>query len=365
MAMNVTNIATWFEPKKVDISNIYLDPNNPRFLDLYKDAEYALDLKKIEKVQNKILDRMENGEFEIAELKKSIIQCGFLPIDRIVVIQIPKSNDKYVVIEGNRRIAAIMSILSEPEFHDDIFLENLKTIEVLVLKSPDEQTITFGKQIVQGIRNVSGIKNWRPYQQAQLINNLIVAGQNAGSIAKMIGMSTSKINRLYKTFKVLNQMREDEEYSESWHARLFAYFDQIMGRHIVREWLGWDANELRFKDSGNLKLFYSWIVERKDDDDNIIHPKISDHRLIKYLEKAVSDPDVIAILKQEGKKIEDIIPLVEKSTVNLHEDLKRALKSLEDVSIDRIEDFNTEDIRLLNDLVEIIKKRLTQHGKLK
>ncbi|MFA5033965.1 MAG: ParB/Srx family N-terminal domain-containing protein [bacterium] len=358
-----------FETKKVCIDNIFLDPNNPRFLDLYNEPPVSYDLSIIQKRQDIILGRMIEGNFDIEELIKSISTSGFLPIDRIVVMKIDSGIDKYVIIEGNRRAAAIKTILKESEFYEPSLVDNLKEIEVIILNSDakNPELLDIGKQVVQGVRNVTGIKSWGPYQQAQFIDNMIKAGEDAGTIGKMIGMPATKINKLWKTFNVLNQMRNDEVYAELWDARLFAYFDQIIGRPLLRDdWLGWDREKGIFTKRDNLEFFYTWIVGGKDEEGNPIPKKISDHRHVAYLEKAVSNPEALNELKRKDKTIEDIIPMIsEQKTSNWWEDVHRGLKAVSDIGIDEVEKFSEENIQLLKDTIIKIQQRLTQYGKLK
>ena len=48
--------------------------------------------------------------FDVKTLYDSIVEVGFLPIDRMIVKKIEKT-DNYVVLEGNRRLTAIKWIL--------------------------------------------------------------------------------------------------------------------------------------------------------------------------------------------------------------------------------------------------------------
>ena len=110
----------------------------------------------------------------LVELKNSILRNGFLPLDRIVVRELDGIRGKYVVIEGNRRLAALKWLRSDIDEGlvaeegidpDSDYLEKLaestKEIEVLVYLGDDKNDIAW---ILQGIRHIGGIRDWEPAQ---------------------------------------------------------------------------------------------------------------------------------------------------------------------------------------------------------
>src|ERR1041384_3528195 len=88
--------------KKIGIDKLLLDPNNPRFCAFRRKVSVGRIAEP--GVQKKTLQ--EISEFGVDELKESLLQVGFLPIDRIVVVLVQENADGYVAIEGNRRLAA-------------------------------------------------------------------------------------------------------------------------------------------------------------------------------------------------------------------------------------------------------------------
>jgi len=104
----------------ININDLLLDPNNPRFKSDLKETDHIQD-EKLEGMQGntlkcfKIADASsEEDVTDISDLYDSIKTIGFIPIDRIVVRTINNST-KYLVIEGNRRISAVKNILSDYE----------------------------------------------------------------------------------------------------------------------------------------------------------------------------------------------------------------------------------------------------------
>ncbi len=155
-------------PAKVNLNDLILDPNNPRFASLGQKLDSVPEARFNEaKVQQQTYERMKTPRFDVAELRDTIINLGFLPMDRIVVRpwKVPDSKGKYVVVEGNRRVTALKWLL---ELHDsgrETFtpeqLKNFTELEVLLLD--DDEAPINSRLILPGLRHVSGIKEWGPY----------------------------------------------------------------------------------------------------------------------------------------------------------------------------------------------------------
>ena len=100
----------WKE-KKIKIEDLLLDPNNPRFS---KHLDDVIPLEKVAEadVQSFAYEQMKNpaNHFEIDELVAAIMADGFMHVDKIFV---QKIGEKYLIIEGNRRVTAIKSIFEK------------------------------------------------------------------------------------------------------------------------------------------------------------------------------------------------------------------------------------------------------------
>lgn len=78
---------------------------------LARDIE-SLQINRCKRVLCWLLLLNVDDRFEVSQLKDSIRTIGFLTVDRLVVT--PLGGDRYVVIEGNRRLGAIQSLLEDP-----------------------------------------------------------------------------------------------------------------------------------------------------------------------------------------------------------------------------------------------------------
>ena len=84
--------SNWGEIKHVDIADILLDKNNPRFFIHEEDLN-----------QNQVLSKILN--YKVDNLIESILKESFFPDQAVILIK-DEEKKKYIVIEGNRRVAA-------------------------------------------------------------------------------------------------------------------------------------------------------------------------------------------------------------------------------------------------------------------
>ena len=211
----------------------------------------------------------------IEELQYSILRNGFLPLDRIVVRPLEGAENQYVVVEGNRRLAALKLLRSRIEENvvieehiSDEYLDNLyeetNQIDVLVYSGTDSDDISW---ILQGIRHIGGIRNWEPAQRAKLVADQIENGSASFTEAgQKFGLSARAVGRLYRSFKALEQMRQDDEYGKKARNDYFSLFEEAYRNPHVRRWLEWSEDEYRFQNPENLHYFYSWITPDEDDE---------------------------------------------------------------------------------------------------
>src|SRR5215469_13988256 len=102
-----------FEERELPLDSLLLDPNNFRYQD--ESGFVTAEERRFheDSVQERASRRLRKEA--LAELKKSILTNGFLPVERLAVRPYSDMPDKYLVVEGNRRLAALRWI---QEDHD-------------------------------------------------------------------------------------------------------------------------------------------------------------------------------------------------------------------------------------------------------
>lgn len=274
------------EKVTVAIENLLLDPNNPRFADI-SDEALNIDKSRFSEatIQANAYEKMTNPKFDTVTLANSIATVGFVPVDNIVVGRL--NENQYYVIEGNRRTTAIKYLLRQHSLGQTTLsedcIEKLKLVDVLVVDDSENATEFVG-MIIQGIRNVSGIKEWDAFQKAQFINDMVEKNKQPGEISKTIGMPVKEINRYFKTYNTMLQFKTDEEYASKWKPSFFSYFDEVLKKPALRTFFEFNEDTLRFDNITNLKRFYEWIVP--DEEGNVT---ISDAHNVRRLSELVND----------------------------------------------------------------------------
>lgn len=259
------NLSSFLSPKTVELNDLLLDPNNPRFSELGEERNPVAESRFADlKVQAATFDKMRDQRFDVNELRDTIKTLGFLPMDRIVVRpwKISSNPSKYVVIEGNRRVTALRWLVQLHDNGKETFSEgrlaNLQHLECLVLD--DQLAPTSASLVLPGLRHVSGIKEWGPYQKAKTVHALRKSGMSPQEAAQSLGLSTRAANNAYRCFIALENMKANEEFGEATEPRMYSYFEEIFKRPDVKSWLAWSDETEEFTQAEHVNELYSWIV---------------------------------------------------------------------------------------------------------
>ena len=293
------------EPLQVNLENLYLDPNNPRFagenLEFVPDErvkEHTIQVTLLEKIKEKV---------GIEDLLESIKKYGFLKTDRIIVR--PLGEKEFVVVEGNRRVAALKT-LKESHERGEITLDkrvinSISIVEVLVYRGtrPDIAWI------IQGLRHLTGIKDWPRLQQAKFITENFYEERGMGfrEIARLLSMKSTEVGVMIRSYYAYKQAREDEEYGDAIGPEKFSMFQEgIFKKPSLKQWLDWNDYHMKFQNIENFKKFLSWITP----DENNGEVKI---------ERAVDVRDILSklILSENSS----ILERFENGELNLHQAL--------------------------------------------
>lgn len=356
-----------YTAQKVKIEKILLDPNNLRLHGITRTTEVPLNRVADESIQDSVLEEMKKIA-DLKPLKESILEVGFLPIlgTRIVVREI---NGKYLTMEGNRRIASIKWILQDyergelPLSEDKIpLIENLKELDVIVAEGSPQDLVNL-QFLIQGITHISGPKEWGPYQKAFAAVKLKEErGMEVPEIARALGggLTTRAVNTMIRAFKALKQMEQDEDFGEMANPDMYSYFEEIIKKPYLREWLEWDDASESFKNEKNLELLYSWITPSEELGGRKKIPMAID---IRRLPSILENPELYAFFIEPQIDINaaaaraQIIETLRRPT-EWRDELRRVLEILERIPLGA--EFVEEDILLLekikNTVSELIKR---------
>jgi hypothetical protein len=289
------------KPIQVSLDNLLLDPNNPRFSELGEELSPVSESRFAdEKVQANAFEKMRHQSFDVGELRDTIKTLGFLPMDRVVVRKWKGNTqpgvEKYVVIEGNRRVTALKWLMNLHDIGKETFTENqlrnFTHIECLLLD--DNLAPASATLILPGLRHVSGVKEWGPYQKAKAVHALRASGLSPQETAQSFGLSTLAANRAYRCFLALEQMKGDEEFGEHAEPKMYSFFEEVFKRPAVKNWLGWSDEADAFTAVDRLREFYGWMVPGAEDAGQA---KLPEAKSVRDLSLIIEDDNALSILR--------------------------------------------------------------------
>lgn len=220
------------EIKYAELSDFYLDPMNPR---LGRSAHLA------HLPPDEVYNRMRDWSLE--ELATSFLESGFWPHEAVLcATEEIDGEDRLVVIEGNRRIAALKRLKKTYEGEE----RSKKWLE-LIGDTPEPKAL-FGKvpyihlesrkevDAFLGFRHVTGIKEWAPPEKAQFIAKLIdEGGLSYRDVMRKIGSKTPVVERNYVAYSILTQMETVEDLSiEEVENRFSVLFLSLRSKNVQR-----------------------------------------------------------------------------------------------------------------------------------
>lgn len=263
--MSVTALVNDLTNIEIPLENICLDPNNPRFVDTKWINIPDADITK-EDVQESTRRRLIE-KFGIEKLRMNMEVNGYLPIDRVIVRKL--EDDKYVVLEGNRRICAAklitMVALDGSSISEDV-IKSLELIPCLLYSGTDAKAAW----IFQGLRHITRLIDWSAYNKAKLLVEQMEEDNLAlTEVGKRFGLTPYGAGQWVRGYSAFKQAREESDYVLEIDERSYPYFQELFSRSStkVREWMEWDDSEYRFKNTMNLNAFVSWLYPKEIDEE--------------------------------------------------------------------------------------------------
>jgi len=283
-------------PMRIPIDELVFDPENPRFPpEINQGAEDVL------------IERFIRDE-RLLELIESIGNQGYFVGEPLLVIE---DLDGYVVLEGNRRLAALKLLSGEIEPPSGrISIENavakatVETKDVPCLVFPDRTAILR----YLGFRHITGVKAWSALQKARYIKRLregyyshLSYDASLRALAKETGSKSAYIGQvlaalaLYEKAEVENFFKlkiqtDDIDFSILTTALSYA--------NIV-DFIGLDGPSDASQDSvsrRNLKLLFEWTFVKGESKKSIVR----ESRNLKKLAAIVVSPSAVKDLSRHG-----------------------------------------------------------------
>lgn len=344
--------------------DLLFDPNNYRFQDepgfVYASPERFHE----DSVQQRAYQRLKRDE-SLVPLKKSIQRNGYVPIERLVVRPLAGAANRWLVLEGNRRLAAVRWILEDYDAGVDISTNVLDTIRELPVTIVEEDVLDeVFRASLMGIRHVSSIKQWGGYQRSKLVVDMRdKLGLELIDIAERLGLSAQEVNRRYRAFKALEQMQNDEVFGSYATPAMYPLFHEAVSQPEVRTWLGWNEEQTCFTNPDELRAFYDLLTPSVDSEgDEVIDapPKITTYQQVRDLKAIIPKPDAKKLLLDPTRPFQEALSASTQEQVSRRwvGDVAAAIRSLENMGINELKNLSSEDEALLKRLLALVAERL-------
>ena len=184
------------------VDDLQLDAKNPRLGKKFIESNPG---------PEEILARL--AAWNLEEVALSFLESGFWIQEALMTV---RENDQLIVVEGNRRLAAIKLLKRAYENSAGVrprFIAMAREFprpEQLFNRIP--YILADNRQDISaylGYRHVTGIKEWKPAEKAEFIAHLIDGeGLTYDQVRRRIGSRAPAVRQNYITYKILRQAGE-------------------------------------------------------------------------------------------------------------------------------------------------------------
>jgi hypothetical protein len=322
----------------MDPDDLLFDDRNPRLQGRGEDLQESI---------LRILWR----EFAVDEIVLSIAANGFFPYEPLFVAQ---EDGKNIVIEGNRRLAAV-KLLLDPKLAAQIGAKELPELD------PASATLlqTLPVMVVErdkiwryiGFKHVNGPKQWDAFAKANYIawvhNNV---GEPLVAIAQQIGDRHSTVARLYTGLMALRQVENSGKWNmeRRYHKRFFfSHLYTALDYEGFRNYLGVKTSRSETSDTpvapdkiDELAEVCVWLFGDKD---RSIAPRvISQNPDLRLLDETIQNGNGVDALRR-GLPLPVALDISRGDSRILRENLVSAKASLQVAKARLVTGYNGED----------------------
>jgi hypothetical protein len=179
----------WKE-KTLSVTSLQLDHKNPRIPELGH-----------EPTQRDIVAELVEHD-NVYELAKDISDQGYFPTELLIGVV---EDSKDIIVEGNRRLAALKLLLS-PDLAPDEHIKKFRLLQgnvspetikkVRVCFAPSREA---APPLIINRHTRTGVERWKPAQQAKYLRSFAMAGMSMDDLATYLGVTRSELTDNFRT----------------------------------------------------------------------------------------------------------------------------------------------------------------------
>jgi len=365
-----------------NLKNLYLDPNNYRFVD-NENHRFVEEINLLDpQIQKRSRTFIEGkGQENIRDLLASFKANGFLDVDIIQVREL--GENKYLVLEGNRRVTALKAL---QEAYDNGF--DIGNLDPAIFRSVPFEIHSKEENekhlIVMGLKHISGNKKWSTYNQSKLLYDFLkpyetlsrddyISKEN--DLVNSLGITKHRLRSMLRVYNLI-QAYKLSDYSEQFSPDMVGIFEEIMKKPIIKNWLDWNDSGYFAANSINLERLFSWISktevysesESSDDEDSYdtgddykeLEPIITKSLEVRDLALFIENDNALKIMEDERSLARGLVSSGSVDKQNYQNALVNLTDSLRNLSNHRTL-ISVDDTKLLDEakesLLQIIPKK--------
>ncbi|NQT18236.1 MAG: hypothetical protein HQ592_00930 [Planctomycetes bacterium] len=289
------------KPAMLPVGKLLLDAENPR-LASGEGGDTQTELLKV------LWQQMD-----VVEVALSIAANGYFREEPLLVIpgdsSKPKEKGKHIVLEGNRRLGAVL-LLRDEKLRKQIKATDLPDINAERRAGLDKIPVSIyaGREELWtycGFRHINGTQPWDPFSKAKYVATVHDKYKvDLAEIASRIGDRHATVKRLYRGYEVLRQAekhadfdREDRVKSRFYFSHLYTALDQVEFQKFLGIASGTSlrANPVPKSKLGNLNEVMTWIYGKKSANiEPVVRTQSPD---LNRLREVISKPASLAALR--------------------------------------------------------------------
>lgn len=309
---------------RVAFENLILDPQNPRL-------PKSMGNKSEKEIINFFL-----SDASLIELMLAIGKNDFFEGEQLLVVS---EGDKYLVIEGNRRLSAV-KLLHNPEIAD-IYKSKIEQViseseffpnEIPCLKFDNKEEIL--KYL--GYRHITGIKSWKLLEKARYLNKLkedlysqFSLQNSSREIAKMIGSRKDYVLRVLVGYQLYDVIEKNGFYKIKDLDDTSFYFNYLadsLSRSNIENFLGVNLdveNPIENINFENIKEWTEWLFNK-----NLPNKIIGDSENLNILNKVIASPIALQAFRS-GENLFKAFEFTDGYDIQFEKAIRNALNQLE------------------------------------
>jgi len=218
-------------PTEINIENLFLDPENPR-----------IPKEKRLLSQDDLIIYVANTYNSLA-IAQSITSHEYFPSEPLIAMPLKGVSGGYIVLEGNRRLAAL-KLLKSSGLRKNI--SNKNEWDILSSKKfPEKIPVVKVKNRrevapIIGYRHISGIQPWDAYSKARYIAAQVDGGLNFKQTAIEVGERESEVKSNYRNYRIAEQFSRSGSDTEEYNGMMtnFGVFTRAMQSKDLRDFIG-------------------------------------------------------------------------------------------------------------------------------